>query len=1087
MGLFGGTPDIEVEDIWFSSLFGGEIAKGDRITLNTTIRNSGNADANGITVKYYIDDDYIGKDSIGRIGTIVRENDESIRWTVDRDGAFKVTVEVELDEDEKSTKNNDRTETFYAVEKGSDIVVEDISLHNLTGRLREGKVVTIKTDLDNLGNDHSGLGGFNLTYYANGEEIGSERVAAGLAPGQNWSQYFLWTVDQTGPVEISAKVSGVGNETDYDNNSHAETFFVEEPDVAVHDIRVIDTGGRGGKMEIHAEIANIGGSDTFDEDAFHVRYDINGERYGTKLVDKIDVGDTVERMLEVDVGDDQIDSIRVYVENVEGDAKAANNSRTEGGFHVRPSDPEEDAAHDLGTASEDILVATQAAHAIYGDGRLAEDFRGDDADDNGRDDDYDEWFDAGGWQVLDEGDLGALMPDGHDDIRWHQGGLYEGRYGGGWYAQSLLARSHDVEGDEEAPDTLLLVFRGTDDKDLPASSVGGQAWTGNGQFNYYEAQRPMIEAALAYANDDANGIGKLIVTGHSLGGATADIFAAVDAQRLDPEVELRVVSLASAGIDPDTLEDNYDKTYLIDDKGYLGQVDTSVVQITGGNARLVSPDWYIGLSMSEDRVTFDIDGPDSGMVGNGTLEENLHFTGQLTKVDLPSIDNLQIDNGKTLYKRGFGAEHDPGLYAAIISDIARDPLTAFYDGETVIAGRTDLGEVADLRGEVFALMPDADGLSDSDDDGDNALTGSDGADFILGLGGNDALDGKGGDDLLSGGAGEDTLAGGEGDDKLHGGAKDDLLEGNSGSDTLLGGDGDDTLEGGGDADALWGGVGADSLYGGSGDDTAWGGAGEDTFRGSSGDDKLWGGAGSDVLDGGLGADTLGGGAGEDTLSGRAGKDALYGQKNADMLSGGAGGDVLGGGGGHDTLNGGKGEDTLGGGNGNDLLRGQNNADLLRGGVGRDTLEGGGGSDTLEGGSGFDRLAGGSHADSLAGGAGDDTLLGGRGHDVLNGRAEDDHLKGGAGNDTLIGGAGEDTFVFDQGDGADVIRDFQSGTDMLQFSAALTGGLTDARAILDQFAEVDGARTVFELGSGQTITLNGFEDVSALESDIFVLV
>ena len=65
-------------------------------------------------------------------------------------------------------------------------------------------------------------------------------------------------------------------------------------------------------------------------------------------------------------------------------------------------------------------------------------------------------------------------------------------------------------------------------------------------------------------------------------------------------------------------------------------------------------------------------------------------------------------------------------------------------------------------------------------------------------------------------------------------------------------------------------------------------------------------------------------------------------------------------------------------------------------------------------------------DLLDGGDGNDQLYAGSGHDVLRGGDGDDILSGGAGDDVLSGGAGDDTFVFDMGDGDDLITDFGDG-------------------------------------------------------------
>lgn len=94
--------------------------------------------------------------------------------------------------------------------------------------------------------------------------------------------------------------------------------------------------------------------------------------------------------------------------------------------------------------------------------------------------------------------------------------------------------------------------------------------------------------------------------------------------------------------------------------------------------------------------------------------------------------------------------------------------------------------------------------------------------------------------------------------------------------------------------------------------------------------------------------------------------------------------------------------------------------------GADRLVGGAGADTLSGGAGADRLYGLDGADRLNGGSGRDVLSGGNGADTIN---------GGTWRDTLTGGGGADTFVFRQGDGVDVVRDFTNGVDKIAVQGA----------------------------------------------------
>ena len=82
------------------------------------------------------------------------------------------------------------------------------------------------------------------------------------------------------------------------------------------------------------------------------------------------------------------------------------------------------------------------------------------------------------------------------------------------------------------------------------------------------------------------------------------------------------------------------------------------------------------------------------------------------------------------------------------------------------------------------------------------------------------------------------------------------------------------------------------------------------------------------------------------------------------------------------------------------------------------------------------LTGSGLADKLTGGIGNDTLSGGAGNDTLI---------GGLGNDSLTGGAGTDYFLFNTvantTTNKDTITDFVAGTDKLQFSKAIFGGIT----------------------------------------------
>ena len=309
-------------------------------------------------------------------------------------------------------------------------------------------------------------------------------------------------------------------------------------------------------------------------------------------------------------------------------------------------------------------------------------------------------------------------------------------------------------------------------------------------------------------------------------------------------------------------------------------------------------------------------------------------------------------------------------------------------------------------------------------------------------------------DVINGGGGNDTLNGLDGDDTLNGDADNDILNGGNGSDSLNGGIGLDILNGDGGNDLLNGGEADDTLNGGTGDDTLNGGTGNDSINGNEGNDQLSGEAGNDILQGGSGNDLYkwNVGDGDDTIS-----DDWYltGEGAVNRLVFGSGilpsdvvaevapsgsrnikfvvrqGGVLAGSiiinfwtyvyssANHATTwridfangtswNGATLTTPL-----NDTFIGTALADTLNGGAGNDTLNGLGGDDILNGDADNDTLNGGDGNDMLNGSAGNDTLNGGVGNDILD---------GGSGSDLLNGGTGNDTYLWNYGDGDDVIAD-----------------------------------------------------------------
>ena len=215
---------------------------------------------------------------------------------------------------------------------------------------------------------------------------------------------------------------------------------------------------------------------------------------------------------------------------------------------------------------------------------------------------------------------------------------------------------------------------------------------------------------------------------------------------------------------------------------------------------------------------------------------------------------------------------------------------------------------------------------------------------------------------------------------------------------------------------------------------------------------------------------------------------------------GSGSDTIVGGANDDYISGGAGEDSLNGSDGNDTVSFQNDEYAVKFSLSEgmaefvdaagdtvfvetainfenadgtpfdDSLTGSGDRNILRGFGGDDTLIGGEANEILEGGRGSDILEGGDGNDFISGEFGDDTLVGGAGEDILAGDSGDDLFLIDegatnaQGDGADRVSNFTSGSDRVWFSIDLTGGLDYSDLNFSEGEDVTGA-TGFAEGKG----------------------
>ncbi len=390
-------------------------------------------------------------------------------------------------------------------------------------------------------------------------------------------------------------------------------------------------------------------------------------------------------------------------------------------------------------------------------------------------------------------------------------------------------------------------------------------------------------------------------------------------------------------------------------------------------------------------------------------------------------------------------------------------------------------------------------LIEGSDFNDN-INGTSDADTIYGLAGKDTINSGDGDDTLIGGTGNDILNGGQGDDTyiFNLGDGRDEVDDSKGVNTLEFGDGitESSLlftatkrgdliirivdnQGNPTGDSIKvnnmlysyiNGIGKILFSDGSSLSEA-----EILSKASVGTDK------DDILYGSSEADTL---------NGLAGNDSIYASSGDDIITGGEGNDVLNGGSGNDTyvFNVGDGQDKISDDKGANKIKfgagiSESNLQLIRrsayaidivlvdengtptgdqvkvenmfyslstwviefsdGSVLNDfayleslPIVGTEGNDRIDGDEENDTISGLGGNDRIYGDYGDDILSGNEGDDKIQGSGGQDTLIGGQGNDTLKGGAGNDTYIFNLGDGQDVITD-KNGVNTLEFGAGIT--------------------------------------------------
>jgi len=245
---------IHSEDIVFSNT---NPAPGENVTFYAIIHNIGEAEAQNVTVRFYVDDVQLGSPKHAPSIPVGENTTVTTSWIASEAGSHvvKVIADAPLEFDKS---NNNATKGILIGKH--DVAVTDVA--PLENAVEQGHVTTIMVTVENEGHFTES---FNVTAYANATSIGYATVT-NLESGAIETLDFKWNTTDfaSGNYTISAIADVVANETDVFDNTFIDST-VTITTLGLYDVALVNVSCsktvvcKGFSMNIDITVENQGG------------------------------------------------------------------------------------------------------------------------------------------------------------------------------------------------------------------------------------------------------------------------------------------------------------------------------------------------------------------------------------------------------------------------------------------------------------------------------------------------------------------------------------------------------------------------------------------------------------------------------------------------------------------------------------------------------------------------------------------------------------------------------------------------------------------------------------------------------------